>query len=136
MAATEIRIEVITPERTVLWDRAESIIVPSADGYLGILANHAPLVAGLRAGVLFHGRPGDDKRRLAISGGFLEVADNHVTVLADTAELAEEIDVGRAEAAYKRAERRLRDYASRVDQARAEYALQRAVARLRTVGRI
>lgn len=136
MAATEIRIEVITPERTVLWDRTESIIVPGVDGYIGILHNHAPLVAGLRAGVVFYGAESGEKRRLAISGGFLEVADNHVRVLADTAELADEIDAERAEAAYKRAERRMRDFATHTDHARAELSLQRAIARLRAVGRM
>lgn len=135
MAGTMIRIEVITPERTVLWDRAESIIAPAVDGYVGIQANHAPMVAGLRAGVLFYGGVAAEKRRLAISGGFLEVKDNHVTVLADTGELAEEIDVDRAQAAFQRAEKRLRDYATHVDRIRAEWALQRAIARLQAAGR-
>ena len=135
MAAPLIRIEVITPERTVLWDRTESIIAPALDGYLGIQANHAPMVAGLRAGVLFYGPVGAEKRRMAISGGFLEVADNHVTILADTAELAEEIDVERAERALRRAEKRLRDFSSDVDRIRAEFALNRAMARLQAAGR-
>lgn len=135
MAATLLRIEVITPERSVLWDRAESVIVPGLDGYLGILPNHAPMVAGLRIGVLFYGPVGGEKRRLAVSGGFMEVRDNHVTVLADTGELAEEIDVERAEAALRRAEKRLRDYSTDVDRLRAEMALQRAIARLQAAGR-
>lgn len=135
MAGPMIRIEVITPERTVLWDRAESIIAPAVDGYVGIQANHAPMVAGLKAGVLFYGPVGDEKRRMAISGGFLEVVDNHVTVLADTGELADEIDVERAEAAYRRAEKRLRDFTSDVDRIRAEFALNRAIARLQAAGK-
>ena len=135
MAAPLIRIEVITPERTVLWDRTESIIAPALDGYLGIQANHAPMVARLRAGVLFYGPVGAEKRRMAISGGFLEVADNHVTILADTAELAHEIDVERAERALRRAEKRLRDFSSDVDRIRAEFALNRAMARLQAAGR-
>ena len=134
MAATKLRIEVITPSRTVLWDLTESIIAPAVDGYLGILVNHAPLVAALRPGVLYYGPVGEEKRRMAISGGFLEVADNHVTVLADAAELAHEIDVERARAAYTRAEKRLRDYSAQVDRVRAELALQRALACLRAAG--
>lgn len=136
MAATEIRIEVTTPERRVLWDRAKSIIVPGADGYLGILAHHAPMVAGLRAGVVFYGEESGEKRRLAITGGFLEVIDNHVTILADAGELAEEIDVDRAKAAFQRAERRLRDYSVQLDRDRAEFALARAIARLQATGEI
>lgn len=133
-SGVDVQIEIVTPARTVLSERAESVIVPGMDGYLGIQANHAPLVAGLRAGVLFYGPVGAGKRRVAVSGGFVEVADNRVTVLADTAELAEEIDVARALAAQQRAERRLRQYHEQVDHVRAEMALQRALTRLRAAG--
>lgn len=133
-SGVDVQIEVVTPARTVLSERADSVIVPGIDGYLGIQANHAPLVAGLRAGVMFFGPVGTGKRRLAVSGGFVEVADNRVTVLADTAELADEIDVARARAAQERAERRMRDYQENVDYARAERALQRALTRLRAAG--
>lgn len=134
MAGKMVRLEVVTPERTVLTTEAASVIVPAMDGFLGIQYNHAPLVAGLRPGVLLYGEPNQEKERVAVSGGFVEVSDNRVTVLADTAEKAEEIDVARALAAKERAERRLRNYAAEIDHVRAENALKRALARLRAAG--
>ena len=126
-------LEVVTPARTVLRRRVESVLVPALDGYLGILAGHAPLVAGLAPGVLYYGRRHEKKQRLAVSGGFVEVAQNRVLVLADAAELPEEIDVARAQAALARAEERLRRAGEQVDVVRAELAMRRALARLRAV---
>lgn len=129
-----VELEVVTPYRHVLNTKAESIIIPSTEGYLGIMHNHAPLVAGLSAGVLFYGPSGTEKERLALSGGFVEVTDNKVTVLADTAELAVEIDVLRAQDARDRAEQRLRVRSDEIDFFRAERALQRALIRLQAAG--
>src|SRR5690606_15396007 len=95
----DLYLEVVTPERIVLQERAEAVVAPGTEGYFGILAHHAPLVAGLRHGVLEFGRVSGKKQRMALSGGFLQVVDNKVTVLADTAELADDIDVARAKAA-------------------------------------
>lgn len=129
-----VELEVVTPSRHVLSTEVESLIVPSTEGYLGIMHNHAPLVAGLAPGVLLYGAAGAEKDRLAITGGFLEVTENKVTVLADAAELAEEIDVLRAQEARKRAEQRLKARDERIDYARAELAMQRALVRLRAAG--
>jgi len=129
-----LELEVVTPYRQVLHTQAESIIVPAVEGYLGIMTNHAPLVAGLTAGVLRYGPAHGEKERVAVSGGFVEVTNNKVTVLADTAELASEIDVLRAWEARRRAEARLRSRAANIDYARAEAALKRAMARLQAAG--
>lgn len=126
-----LRLEVVTPERTVLTDEVESVIVPGVDGYVGFLKNHAPLVAGVGIGMVKFGPEHGEKRRMAVSGGFVEVADNRVTLLVDAAELAEEIDIGRAQAARERAERRLRLERERIDTARAQAAMQRAINRLK-----
>lgn len=126
-----LRLEVVTPERRVLSTEAESVIVPGVDGYIGFLKNHAPLVAGMSVGIVQFGPERGEKRRVAVTGGFVEVADNRVTVLADTAELDTEIDVGRAQAARERAEKRLRSGSPEIDRVRAEAALQRALNRLR-----
>lgn len=126
-----LQLEVVTPSRTVLKSSAESIIVPIADGYMGFMRDHAPLVAGLGVGIVQYGPEHGEKKRMAITGGFVEVADNRVTILADTAELAEEIDVARAMAAKERAERRLRERQANIDRVRAEAALQRALNRLK-----
>lgn len=128
-----LELEVVTAERRVLQERAESIILPAANGYLGLLPGHAPLIAGLAVGVLQFGPYGNEKRRMAISGGFAEVSGDRVTVLADTAELAEEIDLERARRAAERAEQRLRSRQAHIDHHRAEMALRRAINRIRAV---
>lgn len=129
-----LRLEVVTPYRHVLSTEVESVVIPATDGYLGIMSNHAPLVSGLQVGVVFYGEAGREKERMAVSGGFVEVSDNKVTILADTAELSGEIDVLRAREARRRAEQRLRERQANVDFVRAEMALQRAIARLRAAG--
>lgn len=134
MTAQKVLMEVVTPERTVLKEEAASVIVPGMHGYIGIQYNHAPMVVGLRPGVLLYGDVEHEKSRISVSGGFVEVSNNRITVLADTAERADEIDVERAKAARERAEKRLRDYTSKIDQARAELALRRSLARLRATG--
>src|SRR5690606_22113982 len=122
--------------RTVQRTQARSIILPGTDGYLGIMVDHTPLVAGLQPGVLHYGDPGREKARMAIGGGFVEVVDNRVTVLADSAELAEEIDVDRAYRSLQRAIARLRDLSREIDRERAYRSLIRARARLRAAGRL
>ena len=129
-----LRLEVVTPERTVLQTEAESVIVPGAEGRLGFLQGHAPIVAGLKIGIVEYGKVHGEKERVAITGGFVELADDKVSILADAAELAAEIDVARAQAARERAERRLRQREAEIDRARAEAALQRALNRLRAAG--
>lgn len=130
----DMSLTIITPERTVLRDApADAVVVPVVDGSMGILKNHAPMVANLRIGVLRYKQDGVYKRA-AVTGGFMEVSDNRVTILADAAELAESIDVMRAIEARKRAEARLRDWKANIDRVRAEAALRRALARLRAAG--
>ncbi|MGI6225637.1 MAG: F0F1 ATP synthase subunit epsilon [Peptococcales bacterium] len=133
MADKTLKLEVVTPERKVLSEEISSLIVPAIQGYLGILSNHAPMISGLEPGVVKYKVAGEYKK-MAISGGFLEVSDNKVSILANTAELAGEIDVKRAEAAKERAKKRLHNKDG-VDVLRAEMALKRANARLKVAGR-
>lgn len=130
----DLRLEVVTPERTVLTEDAQSVVVPGVEGRLGFLRGHAPMVAGLGVGIVEFGDVNAEKRRLAITGGFVEVSENKVAILADTAELADEIDVARAQAAKERAERRLQQRDADIDRARAEVALRRALNRLQAAG--
>lgn len=135
MAAEAMSISVITPEGVVLKDvSTDAVVVPSSEGSLGILQNHAPMVTALKVGVLRY-KQGGSYQRIAVGGGFLELSHNRITVLTDTAESGESIDVLRAQEARKRAEARLRDRAANIDRARAEAALQRAVARLKAAGK-
>ncbi|MCM1565892.1 MAG: F0F1 ATP synthase subunit epsilon [Dehalobacter sp. 4CP] len=121
---------VVAPAGEVLNTEVEFVLAPGAEGELGILANHSPLIANLVIGVVRYTQNGKVEK-MSISGGFLEVAQNKATILADTAELAESIDVARAEAAKERAEKRLGEKQAETDMIRAEVALKRAVARLR-----
>lgn len=120
--------EIITPTRKVLSVETESVVVPASTGYLGVLVNHAPLVTSLGIGVLKYKEKGEEKK-VAICGGFLEIRDNKVSVMADTAECSNEIDVERAKRAEERARKRLREKSKDIDVFRAELALRRAIAR-------
>lgn len=133
MADKNIAVEIVTPERLVYSETADMIVVPGVEGYLGILPLHAPIVSGLNVGVL-KVITGGKESKLAISGGFMEVSDNKVVVLADTAELGNEVDVLRAKSARERAEQRLSNRNSDIDAARAEMSLRRAIARLKAAG--
>ncbi|HWI51083.1 MAG TPA: F0F1 ATP synthase subunit epsilon [Symbiobacteriaceae bacterium] len=133
--AGEMALQIVTPEGTVLKDvKTDAVIIPASEGSMGILYNHAPMVTGLKVGVLRY-KQGANYKRVALNGGFMELSSNRITILADTAESGETIDIMRAQEARKRAEARLRDRAANIDRARAEAALQRAVARLKAAGK-
>jgi F-type H+-transporting ATPase subunit epsilon len=129
-----ILLRVVTPNRQVVREDVEEIQAPGREGYLGILPGHAPLLSELKAGEMTY-RQGREVRRLALSGGFLEVLPEQVTVLAETAERPEDIDVARARAAKERAEKRLQSPDPEVDINRASVALQRALIRLQVASR-
>ena len=128
MAGT-FSLRIVSPEGNVLKEDVEFVVLPGGLGELGILPNHAPLIAGLDVGVIRYTLNGTIKR-VAITGGFVEVIDNTAIVLADTAELAEEIDLARALEAKERAEKRLSAHSNEIDLRRVEYALRRAAARI------
>lgn len=130
MAGKTFKLEIVTPEQIVLKQDSASVVVPGAEGSLGILADHAPLMVELKAGVVYMKDADGNETTYALSGGFMEVNSNTVRILADTAEPGTEIDVERAEAALKRAEERLRASDASIDTTRAEAALKRALARL------
>jgi F-type H+-transporting ATPase subunit epsilon len=125
-----IELEVATPERLLVRERVAEAQIPAANGMIGILPDHAALLSELGTGPLtFTG--GEGKRILCVSGGWVQVLNNHVRVLADRAEPVTEIDVSRAEAALKRAQERLAAPASAgIDVARALNAARRAEARI------
>src|SRR5215831_9675428 len=129
--AETLDLEIATPERELLREKVTEVQVPGRNGYMGILPGHAPLVGLLGIGVLTYEVRGE-KRYMAIHGGFLEVADDQVRVLADTAERAEEIDVPRAKTALQRAMEEGENPAVGVDPAQALAAAARAQARLET----
>jgi F-type H+-transporting ATPase subunit epsilon len=128
--AQTFELEVATPERLLVREQVTEAQIPTRDGMIGVLPDHAALLSALGTGPLTFVTSGA-KRQMVLSGGFLEIRDNFVRVLADRAELSEEIDVSRAEASLKRAKERLALPATAgVDVARALNSLKRAEARL------
>jgi F-type H+-transporting ATPase subunit epsilon len=127
-----IHVEVVTAEQSLYSGEANMVEAPGALGQLGILPHHAALLTTLKPGQLEIRNEGAEET-FFVSGGFLEVSNNRVTVLADSAEHAESIDEARAQEARRRAEERLRDVRSNTERAEAHAALQRALNRLRVV---
>jgi F-type H+-transporting ATPase subunit epsilon len=128
-----LKLEIVTQERRVYSaDDVEMVIAPGAEGELGILPHHAPLITALQEGMMRVKRASGEEEVLAIHGGFMEVLPDHVTVLADTAERAEEIDLARAEEARQRAEELMKQHRDdKIDYARAEAAMRRSAVRLK-----
>jgi len=132
--ADKLNLEVITPERLVLRESVDEVVLPGLGGELGILPEHTPLISQLQTGVLTY-RQGATSRQMHVSGGFVEVQPDRVSVLSDVAERPEEIDLARAERAKERAERRLKAQGDDVDFPRAELKLQRATIRIQLAGK-
>jgi F-type H+-transporting ATPase subunit epsilon len=130
-----LRLDVVAVEREVYSaSDVDMVIVPGQEGVMGILPRHEALISALEAGEIEIVR-GDDRELLAIGGGFVEVRNSHVVVMADAAERAEEIDVARAEEARARAAQRLVDAPTEMDMQRALASLKRAEVRLRVARR-
>ena len=123
------QVEIVTPEKMVVKDVAEEMQIPGKNGYLGILPGHAPLITEMAVGEITY-RNNGYTHRLAVAWGFAEVLSDKVTILAETAERPEEIDVRRAQEAKQRAEERLKSGNADVNYLRAGDALQRAETRL------
>jgi F-type H+-transporting ATPase subunit epsilon len=131
---TKLSLEIVTPDRLLVREEVDEVVVPGSEGYLGILPGHAPLLATLKVGELWY-RTGQEKHFLAIAFGFVEVLPERVTILAQIAERAQEIDVARAEAAKKRAEERLSKPLPDMDFERARIAMMKSLIRLQVASR-
>ena len=130
-----MKLEIVTAERLVYEDQVNSVVAPGIEGQLGILPHHAALLTTLQPGELTIRKEGEEDVYMAISGGFLEVMNNRVVVLADTAERVDEIDEGRAEEAKRRAEEQLDTRTEDVNLERALTAIMRSQTRLKLVRR-
>jgi F-type H+-transporting ATPase subunit epsilon len=128
--AGDINLEIITPEKAVLKEQVDAITIPGSIGSFQILKNHAPLISNFEIGIITVKKNGDTSH-FTTSGGTVEVKNNIVLVLADSAEDVKNIDVDRAEQAQKRAAERLsQKHKEDIDEARAEAALHRALNRI------
>ncbi len=128
-----IKLEIVTVERLTFSDDVDMVIAPGSEGVMGILPHHAPLLTTLAYGELVVRKQGQDDLSFAIGGGFMEVQPDKVTVLADAAERADEINLDRAQEARKRAEGLLQSgkKLSLDEQTRAEAAIRRAMTRIK-----
>jgi len=132
--AETFQLEIVTPEKQLVSDTAEEVQIPGKNGYLGILPGHAPLITELAVGEIIY-RKGGQPHYLSVAWGFAEVLPAKVTILAESAEEPEEIDVRRAQEAKQRAEERLKSQDPATDYERALYALKRAEVRLDVAGK-
>jgi F-type H+-transporting ATPase subunit epsilon len=131
---THLQLQIVSADRSLVNERVDEAVIPGADGYFGVLPGHTPLLALLGAGELWY-RQGQERHYLAIAFGFAEVLPDRVTILAQIAERADEIDIARAEAAKKRAEERLATPGMEMDFERARLAMLKSLIRLQVASR-
>jgi len=133
---THLQLQIVSADRSLVNETIDEVVIPGADGYFGVLPGHTPLLAVLGTGELWY-RQGQEKHYLVIAFGFAEVQPERVTILAQIAEKADEIDLVRAEAAKKRAEERLTSAAHQIDMdaERARIALLKSLIRLQVATR-
>lgn len=124
-----LTLEIVTPDHAIAHEKVDEVQIPGVNGYFGVLPGHTPMLASLQVGVLWY-RKGQEKFYLAVAFGFAEVMPDRVTILAQDAERAEEIDVSRAESARQRAEQHLGRPTTDMDVERARIALLKSLARL------
>lgn len=127
--ADTIKFEVVTPDQLIVSEDVDYVGVPGVQGQFGVLSNHIPFLSALAIGSLYYRKDGQVKY-LFVSGGFAEVSPDSLTILAESAEKAEDIDLTRAQKAKERAEARIQREKDRVDFARAQVALRRAIERI------
>lgn len=134
--ADNIRLEVVTPEKQVVNDLAQIVMAPGNMGEFGVLSGHTPFMTSLNIGAIHYRDENGKDQFVFVSGGFAEALPDKVTVLAESAERMEDIDLDRAKAAMERAEKRLVEDRSKeqIDFIRAKAALERALARIKLVG--
>ena len=130
----KLLLEIVTPDRALVREEVDEVQVPGSEGYFGVLPGHTPLLATLKIGELWY-RTGQEKHYLAIAGGFAEVLPDRVTILAQIAERAQDVDFARAEAARTRAEERLARPPQDLDFERARIALMKALIRIQVSAR-
>ncbi len=129
-----IHLEVVTPERKIVGESVDEVVLPGSQGYLGVLPGHAPLLTDLGIGTVLY-RRGSESRYLSLAWGFAEVLPNRVSILAEIAERAEEIDRERAEKARDRAIERLKGLGGEIDFKRAQVALEKSLIRIQVAAK-
>jgi len=131
---TKLQLQIVSADRSLLNETVDEVVIPGFDGYFGVLPGHTPLLAVLQVGELWY-RQGQEKHYVSIAFGFAEVLPDRVTILAQIAEKADEIELARAEAAKKRAEERLARPTVDMDAERARISLLKSLIRLQVATR-
>jgi len=131
---TTLTLEIVTPDRALVKTTVDEVQLPGSEGSFGVLPGHTPLLASLQVGEMWY-RTGQELHYLALAFGFVEVLPDRVTVLAQIAERAQDIDVSRAEAAKKRADERLSAQKADIDFERARVAMMKSLIRLQVAAR-
>jgi F-type H+-transporting ATPase subunit epsilon len=131
---SHLQLQIVSADRSLVNEQVDEVQIPGSEGYLGVLPGHTPLLATLQVGELWY-RQGQERHYLSIAFGFVEVQPDRVTILAQIAEPAHEIDLARAEAAKKRAEERLSKPTTDMDFERARIAMLKALVRLQVASR-
>jgi len=135
--AGNIRLEVVTPGKSVVSEEIQTVVAPGTLGEFGVLIGHTPFLTTLKTGILHYTAADGKERFVFVSGGFTEALPDKVTVLAESAERRRDIDLQRAESAHERAQKRLAEDRSEsdIDFVRAGAALERAVMRVKLTGK-
>ena len=131
---THLQLQIVSADKSLVNETVDEVEIPGADGYFGVLPGHTPLLAALGTGEMWY-RRGTEVHHLMIASGFAEVQPEAVTILAQIAERADEIDIARAEAAKRRAEERLARPVMDMDSERARLALLKSLIRLQVASR-
>jgi F-type H+-transporting ATPase subunit epsilon len=134
MLPTKLQLQIVSADRSLANETVDEVEVPAASGYFGVLPGHTPMLAVMGSGELWY-RQGTEKTYFAVAFGFAEVQPDRVTILAQIAESAHEIDVARAEAAKRRADERIASASVEIDAERARVALMKALIRLQVASR-
>ena len=129
--AKEFTLSVVAPDREVVAEKVTSVVAPGTSGYFGVMADHLPLVAGLKPGLLEYLDTDNQRNFVYVGGGFVEIRDNRMTVLADEASRAKDIDLSRAEADLETARRALRGEDSEMNEQEAVQEVEKAIQRIR-----
>lgn len=133
--ARDFELSIVAPDRSVVEDRAQSVVAPGIEGYFGVMAGHLPMVSALRPGIVEYLDGKGQRHHIAVSGGFAEISGERLTILADSASRASEIDIRQEEERLGRARRALRGEDAAMNSQEATVEIERAMARIRAAQR-
>lgn len=133
--AKDFELSIVAPDRSVVEDRAQSVVAPGIEGYFGVMAGHLPMVSALRAGIVEYVDGKNQRHHIAVSGGFAEISGSRLTILADSASRASEVDIKQEEQRLEKARKALRGEDSSMSSEAATAEIEKAMARIRAAQR-